>query len=146
MTSLIRIIAILLLFSGCDDGDFFSSENENLRLELEMISEEINTLRDIEAELTVTNISSSELVLEFSSSCQHGYIIQGDSVIFDSREETACATVLTELKLEPQESKKYSISLASAENDDTLESGTYTLEAFLLNDQSPVTEAVFTVE
>lgn len=146
MTNLIRIIAILLLFTACDDAGFFTSETENLRLELEIISEEINTLRDIEAELTVTNISDGELVLEFSSSCQHGYIIKGDSVIFDSREETGCAAVLTELKLEPQDSENYSISLSSAENDATLEKGTYTLEAFLLNDQSPVTVADFTVE
>ncbi len=146
MYSLTRIAVILLLFSACN-GAFYSSEDDELRLELEMKSEEINTLQDIEAELSATNISGNELVYEFTSSCQHAYTIQkDDSVLFDSREETACATVLTELRLDPQESKTYQISLSSAANDNTLESGMYSLEAFLLNDRSPKVEATFVIE
>jgi len=71
---------------------------------------------------------------------------QDGNTVFNSTTVIGCLAVLTELKLAPQESKTYPISLEGMQGSDSLEAGSYKLEAFLQNERSPKVNTSFVVE
>lgn len=148
MLKISKVILLLLLLSACDVTLFPFGDNGNpLELNLDITAEDIQTLQDIEADFAVINTSIDEVTYGFSSSCQHGFIVQTDSdTLFNSRYAVGCLAVSTSLKLQAGESKEYPISLASFDGSDTLANGTYTLKAFLRHEDSPEATANFTVE
>jgi hypothetical protein len=149
MKNVIKIIAILFLFSACEQVPFFSSSGDStpISLELEMTSSDIKTLQDIEADFTVTNVSDDQVTYGFKNSCQHGFIVErNENKLFDSTGAIGCLQVITELKLEPEQSKTYQISLEGMQGSDSLEVGTYKLKAFLQNERSPKVNTTFVVE
>lgn len=152
MNRLISFVLVLLLFSACDELPLFSSDGDKspLHLKLDITSENIETLQDIRAEFTVTNFSNEKVTYSFSSSCQHGYTIERiqltTKTIVDSRQVIGCLAVITSLELEPDESKQYPISLGAMSGKDSLASGNYQINAFLLENHSSEVSETFVVE
>lgn len=145
MKNVIKIIAILFIFSAC--AFISGGESDPIDLDLNVTSSDINTLQDIEADLTVMNISDNEVTYSFSSSCQYGFtILQNQQNIFNSADVIGCLAVITELKMAPQERKTYQISLKGMQEGAPLDAGNYKLKAFLRNERNPSVHATFKVE
>lgn len=149
MDQLIKLFFGFLLIVGCTAAPFPAPDNVEgpNHLDLEIESDEVEQLTNLEAIFTVTNVSEEEQTYRFSSGCQYGYTIsQDEEILFDSRKNIFCTQALTAFSLEPGESKDFSISLANMEEPETMESGTYQLNAFLLDDQTPTVSQSFEIQ
>lgn len=149
MKNVIKVVVFLFLFSACEQVPFLSSSGDStpISLKLEMASNDIKTLQDIEADFTVTNVSDDEVTYGFKNSCQYGFTVErNETTLFNSTNTIGCLQVITELKLEPQQSKTYQISLEGIQGSDSLEIGMYKLKAFLLIEQTPKINTTFVVE
>lgn len=148
MRLLVELFLTLFLFSSCDSVPFLSSNEEEgpVQYELELNSEQISQLSHLEATFTVTNVSDEDQNFSFSSGCQYGFTVSKDkSIIFDSRDHIMCSQALTSFTLKPNDSKNFDIELSNAGDLEPLEQGTYRLNAFLLDDQSPAVTQSFTI-
>lgn len=140
MDKVVKTILFIYLFaSACDKTPVISSDNDkdSLQVKLEIESRTIEKLEDLEAQFTVINKSDAGLTYNFPDGCQYGFTIQQDQdLILDSRKIYSCIARLTNLELDPNESKSYQISLSQGGNYEPLVNGTYTITAFLLEDYS----------
>jgi len=129
---LFKFILLSFLITGCDL--FEQDLGVSLSLQLEKYSfTEADTLKGT---FTVTNLSSNTVSYKFSTSCQYGLKIKSGSVISRQYPEV-CLQVLTSLTLKSSESKLYEFQLLLVDNDyNNLTKGDYTVEAFLLNNNS----------
>ncbi|MEX0662768.1 MAG: BsuPI-related putative proteinase inhibitor [Balneolaceae bacterium] len=147
MRILIFLLPIVFLFTSCDELPLFgagSDSNEAMKLNIK--SDEIRNMQHIKADFLFVNLSGKKVEYGFPSSCQHGFIVKkSEEIFFDSRYAYACLTVLTSLELRQGESKTYKINLSGAEYQ-PLDSGTYTLDAFLLTNDSDTVSTTFTVD
>ncbi|MDX1638904.1 MAG: BsuPI-related putative proteinase inhibitor [Balneolaceae bacterium] len=139
------------MFSACRTNIIGSSsvEDSQLKLVLNLEKQEVGHLSQLEAQFSVKNISGGPISYRFSSGCQHGFTIEkGNELVFDSRMAYGCTQALTELNLEPGESKTYSILLESISDDEfkTNDAGIYQLNAFLLEGYSPEVSTSFTLK
>lgn len=111
----------------------------------------VESIPDVEAEFTLVNKTLQNQTFGFSSGCQFGFTVErGEEVIFDSRQNLLCTAALTSFTLQPGENKTFPISFnrfgSSTEDDlQDIQSGKYTLTAFLLNEQSPEISKSFEV-
>jgi hypothetical protein len=133
-TFLFSIILLSFLITRCDL--FEPDEGVSLNLQLEKYTfAEGDTLIGT---FTVKNLSSNTVHYKFSTSCQLGLkIISGDKTFRQYPE--LCAMVLTNLTLKGGESKDYEFELLLVDKDyNSLIKGDYTIEAFLLNNNSSI--------
>lgn len=140
--------SILSLSPGNSDGLPTSVKTtDTLKMVLTIKSQEINNLEEISAQFKLSNISDKVVVYDFPSACQYGYTVtKNNSTIFDSRKHLMCAAVLTQLKLEPAETKSFQISLDKFDINRKLDEGIYELQAFLLEGHTPQISTSFKVE
>ncbi|MCH2451322.1 MAG: BsuPI-related putative proteinase inhibitor [Gracilimonas sp.] len=148
MRSLLLILSVLFFFSSCDELPFLSAGSEtNEAMKLNVTADKIEVMQHIEADFTFTNTTDKKVEYGFPSSCQHGFKVnKGDEVLFNSQYAYACLTVVTSFELDPGESKTFKIDLSNGGDFEYLESGTYTLEAFLLTEDSDTVSTTFEVE
>jgi len=148
MKSLALLFSVLFLFTSCDQLPFLSAGSEtNDAMKLNVTADKIEVMQHIEADFIFTNVSDQKVEYGFPSSCQHGFKVKkGDEVLFDSQHEYGCLTVLTSFELAPGESKTFKIDLSNAGDFEYLEPGTYSLEAFLLTEDSDTVSTTFEVE
>ena len=135
-TKLIFLSLILLSFllTNCDLLE--QDQDALLSLELEKYTfPEADTLKGT---FMVTNLSPNSVTYNFTSSCQYQLKIKNGNVT--SRQYTGlCLDVLTALTLKSGESKLYEFQLLLVDNDyNNLAKGDYTVEAFLLNNNSSI--------
>lgn len=133
-TFLFSIILFSFLITCCDL--FEPDDGVGLKLQLEKYTfAEGDTLIGT---FTVKNLSSNTVHYNFSTSCQFGLkIISGDKTYRQYPE--LCAMVLTALTLKGGESKQYEFELLLVDEDyHNLIKGDYTIEAFLLNNNSSI--------
>ncbi|MCH2451524.1 MAG: BsuPI-related putative proteinase inhibitor [Gracilimonas sp.] len=148
MRSLVLLFSVLFFFSSCDELPFLSAgSGTNDAMKLKVTADNIEVMQHIEADFTFTNVTNKRVEYGFPSSCQHGFKVKnGDKVLFNSQYEYGCLAVLTSFELAPGESKTFKIDLSNGGDYEYLESGTYTLEAFLLNEDSDTVSTNFEVE
>ncbi|HLR31504.1 MAG TPA: BsuPI-related putative proteinase inhibitor [Fodinibius sp.] len=120
---------------------------DTLQIELTIKSKEIERLEEVEAQFNLQNISDKEVVYRFPSGCQYGYTItKNHNTIFDSRKNLGCTAALSQLKLEPDQTKNFPISLSRFDINKKLSKGIYELNAFLLEDHAVQITTSFKVE
>lgn len=148
-----KILSFVLLFCvlvGCEEPSPLgvASEKEGaIKKELEITSSDMNSLRDLRAEYTLTNTSQKKATFSFSSACQVRYTIKkGGDTIYDIKERVACAAVITKLTLPPSESETFQISAENLNTDIPFTSGTYTLNVMLWDKQLSPISVSFVVE
>ena len=131
---LLSCIFFSFLITSCDLFEQDQVVTLNLQLEKYKFAEG-DTLKGT---FTVTNLSSETVHYNFSTSCQLGLkIISGDKTYRQYPE--LCAMVLTGLTLKGGESKHYEFELLLVNEDyNNLIQGDYTVEAFLLNNNSSI--------
>ncbi|MCH8034480.1 MAG: hypothetical protein IH950_12100 [Bacteroidetes bacterium] len=131
---ILNFLLLSFLLTSCDLLD--QNQNVSLRLDLEKYTFfEADTLKGT---FTVTNLSSNTVKYNFSTSCQYGLKIKSGSIISIQYPEV-CLQVLTSLTLKSGESKLYEFQLLLVDNDyNNLIKGNYTVEAFLLNNNSSI--------
>ncbi len=131
---LFNFILLSFLITGCDLLE--QDQGVSLGLELEKYSlAEKDTLKGT---FSVTNLSSNTVSYKFSTSCQYGLKIKSGNVISRQYPEI-CLQALTSLTLKSGETKLYEFNLLLVDNDyNNLTKGDYTVEAFLLNNNSSI--------
>ena len=133
-TFLFSIIFFSFLITRCDLFEPDQGVSLNLQLDKYTFAEG-DTLKGI---FTVKNLSSETVNYKFSTSCQFGLKIIGGDKTFRKYPEL-CAMVLTNLTLKGGESKQYEFGLLLVDKDyNNLLKGDYTVEAFLLNNNSSI--------
>ncbi|MEX2347730.1 MAG: BsuPI-related putative proteinase inhibitor [Balneolaceae bacterium] len=148
MRSILLILSVLFLFSSCDELPFLSAKSgTNDAMKLKVTADKIEVMQHIKADFIFTNVTDEKVGYGFPSSCQHGFKVKkGDEVLFNSEYEYGCLTVLTSFELAPGESKTFKIDLSNGGDFEYLDSGTYTLESFLLTEDSDTVSTTFEVE
>lgn len=141
MKNLIIFVLTAIVLHGCDLTSFFQGKVD---ADLNIGAEKIEHVQDLEATLVIRNMSRNTVKYKFPSTCQIGYMIGNEGeVLFDSRENMVCARVLTKIELKSGECRRFDLNFHSLE---TIEPGTYTLRAFLLEDYSEEAVKEFVVE
>ncbi|HEX6982208.1 MAG TPA: BsuPI-related putative proteinase inhibitor [Balneolaceae bacterium] len=140
MMKTVKLLTIALLLAGCKN---ILSSDSSVHFEATIKNATIENIEDLKASFHITNNSDEEVEFSFSSSCQRAFRIKQDGqILLDSRKFFGCLTVITSLKLAPGEIVTYSINLDKVgsymqKELDSIKPGTYQLEMFLRNDQSP---------
>jgi len=138
---LFNFILLSFLLTGCD----FFEQDQDVRLGLELAKYTFTEADTLKGTFTVTNLSSNTVSYKFSTSCQYGLKIKSGNVISKQYPE-ACLQVLTSLTLKSGESKLYEFKLLLVDNDyNNLTKGDYTVEAFLLNNNSSIVSKSFKI-
>jgi hypothetical protein len=146
MEKIISIIYLFLLISGCERMPLFSG-GDSIAVYLDLEPREVESLKEIEANLIVTNVSMREVTFTFPSGCQHGFmIIKDETVLIDSRNQVLCTMALSELKLKPGENETYPINLELLSDSVELNHGSYKLSSFLLEGYSTEAAKTFVVK
>lgn len=138
---ILNFLWLLFFLTSCDLLD--QNQDVHLILDLEQYTfSETDTLKGI---FMVKNLSSNTMSYKFSTSCQFGLRIKSGSVISRQYPEI-CAHVLISLTLISGESKLYEFKLLLVDNDyNNLIKGNYTVEAFLLNNNSSIVSKSFII-
>ncbi len=138
---LFNFILLSFLLTGCD----LFEQDQDVRLGLELAKYTFTEADTLKGTFTVTNLSSNTVSYKFSTSCQYGLKIKSGNVISKQYPE-ACLHVLTSLTLKSGESKLYEFKLLLVDNDyNNLTKGDYTVEAFLLNNNSSIVSKSFKI-
>jgi hypothetical protein len=135
-TKIIFVSFILLSFLLTNCDLFEQDQDALLSLELEKYSfSEADTLKGT---FMVTNLSPNSVTYNFTSSCQYQLKIKSGNVT--SRQYTGlCLEVLTSLTLKSGESKLYEFQMLLVDNNyNNLVKGDYTVEAYLLDNNSSI--------
>ncbi len=137
-TKIIFLSFILLSFLLTNCDLFEQDQDALLSLELELEKYTFPEADTLKGTFMVTNLSPNSVTYNFTSSCQYGLKIKSGNVT--SRQYTGlCLDVLTALTLKSGESKLYEFQLLLVDNDyNNLAKGDYTVEAFLLNNNSSI--------
>ena len=131
---ILNFLFLAFLLTNCDLLD----QNQDVRLSLDLEKDSLSEADTLKGTFTVTNFSSNTVSYKFSTSCQYGLKIKSGSVISRQYPEV-CLHVLTSLTLNSGESKLYEFQLLLVDNDyNNLTKGDYTVEAFLLNNNSSI--------
>jgi hypothetical protein len=139
--SIIILSFISLILLGCD----VSEQKNNVQLRLELEKYELPAGGTLNGFLTVTNLSTRTVSYNFSTACQFGLIIKSGNTAVRNFPEL-CAEVLTFLNLKPGETHVYEFSLQLEDNENnSLPKGSYTIEAFLLENDSEVVSKTFEI-
>jgi Intracellular proteinase inhibitor len=114
------------------------SQNQHIRLELNLDKYNYSAADTLTGTFTVTNLSSDIINFNFSTSCQNGIKIKNDDKVVKQYPEI-CAQVLTSLALNGGESKIYKFKFRLVDIDGhNLPKGDYTIEAYLLDNNSSI--------
>jgi hypothetical protein len=133
-TFLFSIILLSFLITRCD----LSEPDEGVSLNLQLEKNTFTEGDTLKGTFTVKNLSSNTVHYNFSTSCQFGLNIVSGEKTFRQYPEL-CAMVLTNLTLKGGESKHYEFELLLVdEYYNNLIKGDYTVEAFLLNNNSSI--------
>lgn len=148
MRLLMFLLPFVFLFPSCDTIPFLGSDNEsNEAMMLNITADKIEVMQNIKADFTLTNVTNKKETYGFSSSCQYGYMVKkGSELLFDSQHGLMCLAVLTSFELDPGESETFKIDLSNGGDVEPLVSGSYTLKAFILTQDSDTVSTIFTVE
>lgn len=137
MYKLLKVIALLLLFIACDEttGSLSDDPKNLVEPKLEITSDNITPTGSIEVLYALNNFSRKKVTYDFSSGCQFGYRIKkNNKTIYDLTKNVGCTAALTQFDIKPLGLKKFEFSIYTSRLNRQLQEGTYTLEAFLYND------------
>ena len=138
---LFNFILLSFLITGCD----LFEQDQDVRLGLELAKYTFIEADTLKGTFTVSNLSLNTVSYKFSTNCQYGLKIKSGNVISKQYPE-ACLQVLTSLTLKSGESKLYEFKLLLVDNDyNNLTKGDYTVEAFLLNNNSSIVSKSFKI-
>ena len=134
----IRIIIFNFLLFYLLTGYNILSQNHDIQLKLNLEKSNYFVADTLKGTFIVTNLSSKIIKYDFSTSCQFGLKIKsGDKEVKQYPE--VCAQVLTSLILKGGESKVYEFKYSLLDNDlNSLLKGDYTIEAYLLDNNSSI--------
>jgi|SRR5690554_4336832 len=124
------ILSITFFALGCSTSSF----KESLHTTLE--------LKKLNAKFTLVNGTSETKVLNFTSGCQYGYILEANNEVIQ-HSATGCIAVMTDIVLTPLDKKEFEFSLKYKGD---LAPGTYNLKAFINGYDDLSNELVFKVE
>lgn len=133
MKYLTVVLLSFLLFTSCN---VLNSSSRKIITNLNIESSGINRFQDLEATFSVKNDTKNKVVYNFSSGCQTGFkILHSNKVVYNSTNVVGCIAVLTELKLNKNQKKTFTIS---NHPDLDLQQGSYTLKMFLIGYENEV--------
>ena len=113
--SLLTTVAVLALLVGCDGASdlidqpsgqpqSIVSESDGVRLTLETDKPEYEPGEPVALTFEVKNTSDARRVFEFSTGCQHDFLVrQDDGLVWSVSHNQSCVQVLTSIELGPGE-------------------------------------------
>jgi hypothetical protein len=138
---LFNFILISFLVTRCD----LLEEDQNVILNLRLEKSSFNRGDTLKGTLIIINTSPKTVSFKFSTSCQFGIKIKSGSITVRLYPD-ACLHVLTSLTLKSGESKLYEFTLLlTDDNDNDLPEGDYTVEVFLLNNNSSIVSKLISI-
>lgn len=156
--ALCTVLATLLMITACKDpatatpDDSFSQshvEDYPLLFVLKIDVPRIDSLQDLEAVFSVRNLSSEDVILEFTTTCEFGYTIEknGD-ILYESLKNSGCRPAWSQHHYLPDATYLYNISTAWLSTDiaENASDGTYQLKAFMAEGNSPAVSTSFYLE
>ncbi len=127
------LLALSALFISCDALNLGEG---NLNADLDLKSNEIKKISDIDAAFTVRNGTNKAKEYNFNSGCQVSFLIsQNGNKKFRAEEKLICTRALTEFELEPEDTKTLELPTFF---DINLEPGNYTIKAYLIGYEDEV--------
>ena len=141
---------LLLVYSGCGNNSDLSTnpqiEEGGVIYLISLPKKEFSRADTLQFTFIITNTNSIEKDYTFGSSCHVGFKLV-DNLKTAMSWPNICAAVVTGISVKPGETKKIEVNSTFTNFDGKLISPrTYLLQAFLLNNNSPVLSSVINVK